>query len=119
MYQSTELSWLSRLPTYVSIYLSTYLSVHLAVYQSICLSIYLNHLSMCPSVYPPTADYFLRLVPLNASSAAGAGRLDLWVGGEWRPVCEGGWGREEATVACRQLGYEQLVQSSSELLCVN
>lgn len=74
---------------------------------------------MCLSVYPPIADYFLRLVPLNVSSAAGAGRLDLWVGEEWRPVCEGGWGREEATVACRQLGYEQLVQSSSELLCVN
>ena len=96
-----------RIPVYPCL-----LSTHLSIYPSICQFIY-------QSIDPHTADYSLRLVPLNASSPVGAGRLDLWFGGEWRPVCAGEWEREEATVACQQLGYEQLVQFRSELLNSN
>ena len=54
-----------------------------------------------------TAEYSLRLVAPDG--VPHVGRLDVWYGEEWRPVCAGRWGREEVTVACRQLGYEELV----------
>ena len=61
-----------------------------------------------------TADYSLQLV---ADSVPHVGRLDVWYGEEWRPMCAERWGRKEATVACRQLGYEELVTfNSSEFL---
>ena len=64
-----------------------------------------------------TADYSLRLVAPVVDSVPHVGRLDVWYGEEWRPVCAGRWGRKEATVACRQLGYEELVTfNSSEFL---
>ena len=34
------------------------------------------------------------------------GRLELCVGGEWGRVCLGGWGYEETSVVCRQLGFK-------------
>ena len=64
-----------------------------------------------------TAEYSLCLVAPDG--VPHMGRLDVWYGDEWRPVCAGRWGREEATVACRQLGYEELLAfNNSKFLIV-
>ncbi|XP_025102101.1 deleted in malignant brain tumors 1 protein-like [Pomacea canaliculata] len=34
-----------------------------------------------------------------------AGRLEIYFNGEWRTVCDKGFGKEEVTVACRMLGF--------------
>ena len=47
-------------------------------------------------------DNFVRLANGNASSQ---GRVEIWHSGQWNTVCDDGWGLEEATVVCRQLGY--------------
>ena len=33
------------------------------------------------------------------------GRVEMCDLGEWKSVCDLDWGREEAEVVCRQLGY--------------
>ena len=37
-------------------------------------------------------------------SAMKVSRVEVCLGGVWGSVCDGGWGEEEATVVCRQLG---------------
>ena len=49
----------------------------------------------------PSASGALRLVGGDRSY----GRLQVYHDGRWGLVCEGNFGREEAQVACRQLGY--------------
>ena len=44
----------------------------------------------------------LRLV---GSSSNRAGRLEIFLRGEWGTVCDDGFGLTEANVACRQLGF--------------
>ena len=34
------------------------------------------------------------------------GRVEVYLPDRWGSVCAGGWGRAEATVACRQLGHQ-------------
>ena len=46
----------------------------------------------------------LRLVN-NTSNFASAGRLEIYLNGRWGTVCDNGFGQEEATLACNQLGY--------------
>ncbi|XP_023933538.1 scavenger receptor cysteine-rich type 1 protein M130-like [Lingula anatina] len=36
------------------------------------------------------------------------GRVEIYYSGEWRRVCEEGWGLNDAKVACKQLGYEDV-----------
>ena len=33
------------------------------------------------------------------------GRVEVCQHGQWRTVCNDGWGNEEAEVVCRQLGF--------------
>ena len=35
------------------------------------------------------------------------GRIAVCVEAEWRVVCDDGWDMDDATVACRQLGYAE------------
>lgn len=50
-------------------------------------------------------------VRLSGESRGGLSMVEVWSDGMWRGVCEEGeeegrgWGKEEAIVTCRQLGY--------------
>ena len=72
-----------------------------------------KHFNIDSMILVSTADYSLRLVAPSVDSVPHMGRLDVWYGEEWRPVCAGRWGRKEATVACLQLGYKELVTFNS------
>ena len=50
----------------------------------------------------------LRLVN-DTSTLASGGRLEIYLNGRWGTVCDNGFGREEATLACNQLGYASYV----------
>lgn len=41
--------------------------------------------------------------------ASDAGRLELFVNGEWGTVCDKGFGQEDALVACRMMGFNRFV----------
>ena len=50
------------------------------------------------------------------------GRVEVCTNGDWSSVCyDGQWGNEEATVACRQLGFSsfgrQYIYSTAEYDC--
>jgi hypothetical protein len=50
----------------------------------------------------------LRLVNSNDASPDtlfSAGRLEIYLRGQWGTVCDDGFGFEEGDVACRQLGF--------------
>ena len=53
------------------------------------------------------ADYMgeLRFVNLTHTFSS-AGRLEIYLNGKWGTICDDGFGIEDATLACNQLGYE-------------
>ena len=55
----------------------------------------------------------LRLVGSTTSTTYFyAGRLEIYVNGEWGTVCDDGWGNNEAIVACKQMGFEGAYDSN-------
>ena len=58
-----------------------------------------------------TVEYSLQLV--DGSSSGDHGYLEILdQGGVWRRICSDSWNQDNAMVACRQLGYQQLVNTS-------
>ena len=56
-------------------------------------------------------EYSLQLV--SGLSGGGPGYLEILdQGGAWRRICWDSWSQGNAMVACRQLGYQQLVNTS-------
>ena len=53
----------------------------------------------------PSASGALRLAQGGGVYGGSYGRLQVYHDGQWGLVCEGSFGREEAQVACRQLGF--------------
>ncbi len=47
----------------------------------------------------------LRLADGPESEEQVAGRLEIWLNGQWGTVCDDLWDRKDAEVACRQLGF--------------
>ena len=41
---------------------------------------------------------------LAGGSGENEGRVEVCLGGEWGAICDRGWGVNDATVICRQLG---------------
>ena len=52
----------------------------------------------------------LRLVDGNTPDD---GRVEICIGGFWGSVCDGRWDARDATVVCRQLGYNQSISLPS------
>ena len=50
-------------------------------------------------------DGEVRLADGEHTSVLYSGRLEIFMEGDWRPVCYDGWDFNDATVVCRQLGY--------------
>lgn len=51
------------------------------------------------------------LIARIGDEAVDAGRLEIFYHGEWNTVCDDEFGREEAQVACRMLGFNRFVIS--------
>ncbi|GLI67492.1 hypothetical protein VaNZ11_011676, partial [Volvox africanus] len=65
-----------------------------------------------PDAIPPAAaKYDVRLV---GGDWPGEGRLEVFDGRQWGTVCDDGFSNLEATVACRQLGYDSGVMVPSD-----
>lgn len=58
----------------------------------------------CRDYYILILDGVLRLVNSNHTLSS-AGRLEIYLQGEWGTVCDDNFGFDEADVACRQLGF--------------
>ncbi|XP_033105126.1 uncharacterized protein LOC117107534 [Anneissia japonica] len=51
-------------------------------------------------------------IRLSNGQREGEGRLEIFYGGSWGTVCDDGFGIEDATVVCRQLGYDGPYQNN-------
>ena len=54
---------------------------------------------------PPGSNGDIRVIGVSCTGGA-AGRIEICVGMEWRAVCGENWGPNDATVVCRQLGFQ-------------
>ena len=50
----------------------------------------------------------------TSCSTTNAGRLEIFLNDQWGTVCDNGFHSDDATVACRQLGFEGYVLYSTE-----
>ena len=44
-------------------------------------------------------------IRLSGGNKTLEGRVEICLGNEWGTVCHYGWGRNDASVVCRQLGF--------------
>eukprot|EP00040_Diaphanoeca_grandis_P034351 m.212758 g.212758 ORF g.212758 m.212758 type:complete len:2119 (-) comp33134_c2_seq2:132-6488(-) len=63
---------------------------------------------------PPTTDYAVRLVGRDGLPE-GTGRVEVYHNGVWGTVCDDKWGKPDADVVCRELGYGAGIAHTSAL----
>ncbi|XP_023930635.1 deleted in malignant brain tumors 1 protein-like [Lingula anatina] len=61
----------------------------------------INAIITCHSHFVADGD-----IRLRDGNTQYQGRVEIYHNGEWRRVCDEGWGINDAKVACRQLGFE-------------
>ncbi len=54
----------------------------------------------------------VRLIGLDGSPSAGAGRVEVYHYGQWGSVCDDGWNDKASSVVCRHLGHSSGVAVS-------
>ena len=70
--------------------------------------------------YTYTVHGALRLVQGSVTSSSfSAGRLEVFLYGEWGTICASGFGLIETLIACKQLGYNGVLDYGTSLGCVN
>lgn len=57
-------------------------------------------------------------VRLVDGSSASEGRVEICINGRWGRVCDDRWGFNEASVVCRQLGYNPSSEALTSCLAV-
>ena len=74
------------------------------------------------------SNYSIGSLRLVNGGAANEGRVEIWYSNQWHTVCDDLWSIVDATVACRQLGYQEAAyahkrayfgQGSGEILLDN
>ena len=91
--------------------------MQLLLMQHCACSIHLNGVPF-PLVFPPCSIVLLAEQPLITLRLAGGasnmeGRLEVLYNGQWGTVCGNDWDKRDAQVACRQLGFNFFVRSTS------
>lgn len=62
-------------------------------------------MSVYKRMYSSVLDHMLRLVAFEESNDVNTGLVEIYHSSRWMPICSHGFGRNEAQVACQQMGY--------------
>lgn len=85
------------------------LTPHMHTHVHHYISVHMHTLLILALTYPP--DGSLRLSGYGSSALAG--RLEVYLGGNWSAVCSTGFDYQAATVACKQMGLGSAVNYGS------
>ncbi|XP_064383039.1 mucin-2-like [Halichondria panicea] len=78
--------------------------------SSLCFLGLLSSLSAQKTDPCPELENDIRLPVVRENSTCGfkSGRIEICNGGVWKTICDSNWTRNDAAVACRQLGYSAI-----------